>query len=839
MREVAVTERLAAVQPAVGDKVGRPDAQQVARAQVLVVHDTEVLDRGVVVLLRVVERLAVERIVAPCADGVSSHEHVVVDVHVIGFLLLLVGVRRAPRNQRDGLAAARVDITVAHLHVAHRAVPVVVAPPPDASARIGVAAGHYDAVVVRLEEDAGHLHVVRADAQADAVAADAFHLVHLHVAYEQVLAIVERRVVVVGADDLDVAQLDVAHFPESDRDHVDTVRADAGVVVEPRIDAVRVERADFALSGDLDVLDVLALDQRQVHVQAVRPRNARYHDVVAVGRSVGVVAFVLRLPQDRALFDVQVDVAAHHQMRGNVAPFVQGTAVSGQHDPAATSRRNVVDGRLNAPRVVGERIAFRAVVQHADAQSGQLERIGVVREIAPVLDVEVGRDFQVIVRPVQRDGQQPAAQVRHFLVPFRRNVVDDELPVERTLVELFQFFDTPVAFVHRRFIDGDAGVFRCVFGRNRAPDFDPLGRSRTAVDAACERFQDGFLLERNAVDRQFARTSERFDAETGQRAFGLRQIGKIEEISLFGRVRVDIENFRFFVVIDGVFRRDEANAEPVGRTAVLHDEEHRVAVLELRIADAVAASGERRRTERTSLVERELQRSVALRNGAPFSREQLGRTFEPERQVDRFAGLESVQLVECVFPYRVAGVAERELDPVDPVCERALAQIEDSHVPLLGRHFGHAFEFPSAAADRQPDVVVGPGSSAFGIDCERHERRIAQVESFGIFPEDRSPAVGGHVGTAHLQTVRSFVQASRPGRCRGDQLERVGVLAADESVSAVVESGQRARLGQRAFFGAVVRRGSGLFLGPAGRQDGESRYGEGGGAPRSGGESHG
>lgn len=59
----------------------------------------------------------------------------------------------------------------------------------------------------------------------------------------------------------------------------------------------------------------------------------------------------------------------------------------------------------------------------------------------------------------------------------------------------------------------------------------------------------------------------------GQRAFGLRQIGKIEEISLFGRVRVDIENFRFFVVIDGVFRRDEANAEPVGRTAVLHDEE--------------------------------------------------------------------------------------------------------------------------------------------------------------------------------------------------------------------------------------------------------------------------
>lgn len=271
-----------------------------------------------------------------------------------------------------------------------------------------------------------------------------------------------------------------------------------------------------------------------------------------------------------------------------VAPFVQGTAVSGQHDPAATSRRNVVDGRLNAPRVVGERIAFRAVVQHADAQSGQLERVGVVREIAPVLDVEVGRDFQVIVRPVQRDGQQPAAQVRHFLVPFRRNVVDDELPVERTLVELFQFFDTPVAFVHRRFIDGDAGRISMRIRAKSCPGF----RSARAVavqrsDAACERFQDGFLVERNAVDRQFARTSERFDAETGQRAFGLRQIGKIEEISLFGRVRVDIENFRFFVVIDGVFRRNEANAEPVGRTAVLHDEEHRVAVLELRIVDAV------------------------------------------------------------------------------------------------------------------------------------------------------------------------------------------------------------------------------------------------------------
>ena len=40
-------------------------------------------------------------------------------------------------------------------------------------------------------------------------------------------------------------------------------------------------------AGDLDVLDVLALDQRQVHVQAVRPRNARYHDVVAVGRMIG------------------------------------------------------------------------------------------------------------------------------------------------------------------------------------------------------------------------------------------------------------------------------------------------------------------------------------------------------------------------------------------------------------------------------------------------------------------------------------------------------------------------------------------------------------------------
>ena len=114
--EVSVLERAAAADAAVGDEIGRPDAEQVARTEVAVAVDADVFDRRVVVLLGVVERLFAEiGIVGPSADRISPFEDAIVDRDAVDFGVAPVRVVGSPRDEGDRLAAARIDVAVAEI----------------------------------------------------------------------------------------------------------------------------------------------------------------------------------------------------------------------------------------------------------------------------------------------------------------------------------------------------------------------------------------------------------------------------------------------------------------------------------------------------------------------------------------------------------------------------------------------------------------------------------------------------------------------------------------------------------------------------------------------------
>ena len=141
MFEVSVLERAAAADAAVGDEIGRPDAEQVARTEVAVAVDADVFDRRVVVLLGVVERLFAEiGIVGPSADRISPFEDAIVDRDAVDFGVAPVRVVGSPRDEGDRLAAARIDVAVAGGYVADRIVGVRPRPPPQDAARVVVSA---------------------------------------------------------------------------------------------------------------------------------------------------------------------------------------------------------------------------------------------------------------------------------------------------------------------------------------------------------------------------------------------------------------------------------------------------------------------------------------------------------------------------------------------------------------------------------------------------------------------------------------------------------------------------------------------------------------------------
>ena len=180
---------------------------------------------------------------------------------------------------------------MAHADVAHAVVFTLGVGPPEQAARVVVVRRHDHCVVVGLEEAAVYKNVFRS-ADAESVAADAFDAVELKVGEVDVFAVVERRMVVVGADDLDAADLHVFAQEESKRDAVDApVAADRVAGHSDVFLGAGVEHPDRALTGYFYVAVVRGLDERQVGgVEIVGPVDAGNDIVVAVRRLIGVVA---------------------------------------------------------------------------------------------------------------------------------------------------------------------------------------------------------------------------------------------------------------------------------------------------------------------------------------------------------------------------------------------------------------------------------------------------------------------------------------------------------------------------------------------------------------------
>ena len=592
LRKVTVTERTAAEDTAIGQEVGRTHTQQITRTQVLVIEDPEVFDSHIVVRLGIVERLSIKRVVGPRSDRITALQDTIVNLHVGDSLLSLIGIRRAPRDQGNRLTATGVEIAAIYADVVDRVIGLAIIPPPNTSTRITVTAGQHDTIVVRLEEYPVDHQIMRSHADSDAVAADTLHLMHLDIPDKDIFAEIERRMIIVRTDHLEIGQLNIAHLPKADRNDVYPIRTGPCIVVQVGVDTIPVGRTDFTRSGNLDIFDLFSLNQRQIDIEAMRPGHTGDHHIMTIRRMVRIISFILRLPKNRSRLEMQIDVVAHHEVRRHITPPVPA-AVARQNNPASSTFSHIVDGRLYATGIIGKPIAFRPVIQHTHRQIRQRKGIGILGKIPPIFDIEIGGYFRIILIGIFNHGQKTAAHMGHPVALPQRKGIEHEMGLSRSLIKFVQFAQIVERLIHRDHINSDLLILFRIFRQQVAFDPQTVIRCRTRENLSGKRLDHRLLFERDPVDRQLSTTVQRNKTESHQTALCRLNVRKIEVIGLFRTVRFHVERFGFRFIVVPVLFRDKFKAYLVGRAPVLHYEEQRIPLLQRGIEHPVPAVLER------------------------------------------------------------------------------------------------------------------------------------------------------------------------------------------------------------------------------------------------------
>ena len=250
---------------AVCHEVGRFDAEQVACTLIFIAKDPEIHHRSIVILLRVGERFSIERIVAPCPDGMPAPEDTVIDFDAVKKLLALVRIGASPRNDGNGLAGAAlsgIDIAVFHQDIPYGMVDLIfiISPWAVLAPGIAVTVAKHDCIIIRVEDHPGCTDMVDALRETQSVTADAPDFHHLDITYEYMVVPVEACMIVARTDLVEIRQFDIAAVLGCQGTDVDPVAAALRIMAPVRIGGPWIGHSDDTRTGHLDRV---GLTQRQ------------------------------------------------------------------------------------------------------------------------------------------------------------------------------------------------------------------------------------------------------------------------------------------------------------------------------------------------------------------------------------------------------------------------------------------------------------------------------------------------------------------------------------------------------------------------------------------------
>ena len=87
-----------------------------------------------------------------------------------------------------------------------------------------------------------------------------------------------------------------------------------------RIDGTWIGHSDGTGTSNLEMVGIIALDQRLVDEQTVCPWAVRNVKIMSKGRDIVIVSQIIGLPENRIVFNVKIHIAFHRKMCGDIAP---------------------------------------------------------------------------------------------------------------------------------------------------------------------------------------------------------------------------------------------------------------------------------------------------------------------------------------------------------------------------------------------------------------------------------------------------------------------------------------------------------------------------------------
>ena len=135
-------------------------------------------------------------------------------------------------------------------------------------------------------------------------------------------------------------------------------------------------------------MKVVQLNHRQIaDMHTVRPVHTWNHTVMPVCHLITVVVRVLRLPEHRSPFNMQLHQGPHQQVGDDVTSAVKAV-VPGNGDTTAAHFCCKINCLLNRIGIVGKTVALGAAVEHIDIISRRPERIRIRTKVRVVFDQE-------------------------------------------------------------------------------------------------------------------------------------------------------------------------------------------------------------------------------------------------------------------------------------------------------------------------------------------------------------------------------------------------------------------------------------------------------------------
>ena len=221
-----------------------------------------------------------------------------------------------------------VKIAVLNNEIVYAVISAGIRTPPgrNLSARIVISGTDGDRVVVDETETSVENHVLRSDRGGETVAAGAGNLSQRDVCNVNVFAGTHVDMVIVSSAQSNIADFHVFAVPETYRNNMDSTRAAApnrNAAQGIEVISSGIHAAKSSLARDFHVLHRIALNERQVVAGTSRgPVYAGNIHVMPYRYVVIIILHTGRLPDHRALFDVEFHVVFHFDVRGDISSAV-------------------------------------------------------------------------------------------------------------------------------------------------------------------------------------------------------------------------------------------------------------------------------------------------------------------------------------------------------------------------------------------------------------------------------------------------------------------------------------------------------------------------------------